>query len=221
MTYVYVVPKWFFGTSIALEVLFALATFFVAFYSFRVARIYRDKAINLMTVGFVFVALSYLSKAAVNVFLLREITTGYLALSLSNLNSVASAGFYLYISFYLIGLILLTYMTFKSSNADLFLLITVLSFIGIWVSPDKVFAFSIISAVMLCIITLHFARSYERNKNGRTLLIFLGFLGLLLVGIGFTFAEGYYVNYVVGHLLELASYGLILASIFSLTKKRK
>lgn len=221
MTYVYVVPEWFFGASISLEVLFALATLFVAYYSFRVSQIYKQRSIMLMTAGFVFIALSYISKAIINVFLLQEIKSGFLALTLSGLNGLASLGFYLYVSLFLMGIILLTYMTFKTGNADVFLLVTALSFIGMWLSTDKIIAFNVISAVMLCLISIYYGKEYYRNNNKRTLLIFLGFLGLLLSGIGFTFAGGYYVNYVVGHILELASYILILASIFSLIVNKK
>jgi hypothetical protein len=221
MGYAYLVPRWFFGASIGLEILFALSTLFVAYYAYRVSRIYKQRGIILMTLGFGFIALSYLTKAFINIFLLREIQSGLLALSIGNLNQLAAIGLNGYIAFYLLGVLLLVFMTFKTDNPDLFLLIAALSFLGIWFSPDNMFAFNIISSVLFCILSLYYGREYVRNRNKRTLLILLGFIGLLLSGIGFTLATGYYVNYVIAHLLELASYVLILASIFSLIIKKK
>lgn len=221
MSYAYLVPQWFFGASIALEILFALAALFVAWYAYRVSRIYNQKSIILMTLGFSFIAVSYLSKALINIFLLKQIQSGILALSLGDLDRLATIGLHLYISLYLVGVLLLVYMTLKSTNTDLFLLLLALSALGIWFSPDNLFAFNIIISVLFCVLSLHYGREYLKNRNKRTFMIFLGFLGLLLSGVGFTFATGYYVNYVIAHLLELASYGLILASIFSLILNKK
>lgn len=221
MGYAYLVPRWFFGASIGLEIIFALSALFVAYYAYRVSRLYKQRGIILMTLGFAFIAISYLTKAFINLFLLREIQSGLLALSLGNLNSIATFGLNAYIALYLIGVLLLVFMTFKTDNPDLFLMMAALAFLGIWFSADNMFAFNIISAVLFCIISLYYGREYFRNRNKRTLFILLGFIGLLLSGIGFTFATGYYVNYVIAHLLELASYILILASIFSLILKNK
>ncbi|HVY01188.1 MAG TPA: hypothetical protein VHA12_00285 [Candidatus Nanoarchaeia archaeon] len=221
MSYAYLVPQWFFGASIFLEILFSLAALFVAIYAYRVSRIYNQKSIILMTLGFSFIAVSYLSKALINIFLLKQIQSGVLALSIGELNRVAAFGLQLYIGLYLIGALLLLYMTFKSDSTDLFLVLLALSSLGIWFSPDNLFAFNVIVSLLFCAISLYYGKEYLKNKNKRTMLIFLGFLGLLLSGIGFTFATGYYMNYVIAHVLELASYGLILASIFSLIVNKK
>ena len=174
-----------------------------------------------MTLGFSFIALSYLSKAFINIFLLKQIQSGVLALSLGELDRLAAFGLHLYISLYLIGVLLLVYMTLKTDNTDLFLLLLALSSLCIWFSRDNLFAFNIVISVLFCILSIYYGKEYMKNKNKRTLMIFLGFVGLLLSGIGFTFATGYYVNYVIAHLLELASYVLILASIFSLILNKK
>jgi hypothetical protein len=215
------VPHWFFSASIILEILFAFAALFVTIYAHKVALIYGQREIKLMAVGFLLISLSYFSKAFINIFLLNEIKEGVFALSLSSLNNIAASGFYIYLSLYLIGAALLSYITFKTRNINVLLLLLALSGVSLWLSVDKTLVFSIISSLFFCILSIHYGNEYFHNKNKRTLLIFLGFAGLLLSGLGFAGATNYYINFVVSHILELASYILILAGIISPITTRK
>ncbi len=220
MAAIYIVPEWFFKLSLGLELIFSIVTLIVALYALKVYRIFEQREIKLLSISFFLISASYLMKAALNLFVLREVIEGVRILNYSNLNFLGILGFYSYIILFMTGLVTLTYITFKIKSWRVYSLILATNLIIIFFNNDKSFAFNLLSSILLFYVIINYSIEYKNKKNGKTLLVLLAFIALLFSGIGFIFAESYYANYVIGHILELASYLLILTSLI-LTMRKK
>lgn len=217
---IYVVPYWFFQLSVFLEVLFAVAAGIIAYYSFKVYKLSNQRTSLLFTFGFFFIALSYLIKSAVILFLLGEAKEGIRELSFQGLTLIGEVGFYANILLFILGLVTLTYMTTKKKNFLLYALLTALSFLVVLHNVDAIFLFNILSTLFLLYLCIHYGMEYSENQNKKTLLVLIAFVFLLLSGLGFVVAYDYYLNFVIGHMFELAAYILIIASLVLTIRKK-
>ena len=220
MATIYIVPEWFFKLSLGLELVFSIVTLIVAIYALRVYRIFEQREVKLLSTSFFLISISYLMKAALNLFVLKEVREGVRILNYNSLNTIGILGFYSYVILFMTGLVTLTYITFKIKNWRVYSLILATNLIIIFFNNDKAFAFNLLSSILLFYVVIHYSIEYKNKKNSKTLLVLLAFIALFLSGLGFVFAENYYANYVIGHLLELASYLLMLTSLILTIRKK-
>jgi len=213
MSNIYLVPEWFFGLSIGLEVLFALVSGIVAAYSYRIYLLSYGRNSRLFTIGFSLISLSYILKAFLNLFVLSEVKEGLKALSIDNLNLLGLIGTYAHIILFTTGLVTVAYMTFDIKSWRVYSLMLATNLIVLILSSDEARAFNMLSTLLILYICIHYGVEFKENKRIRTLLLFLSFVLLLFSGVGFIIAENYYLNYVIGHILELGAYVIILISL--------
>lgn len=222
MAVIYLVPNWFFGLGIALELLFALAAAVVAFYAFKFYKISGQREGKLFSFSFVLISISYLIKAGVNLFVLSDISSGFRALDYDSLNDIGVLGLYAHVILFIAGLALLSYMTLKTKNRRAFLLLLVLAIIPLLPvvsGANQALVFNLVSSIFLLYLCTHYFVEYKNNKNHKTLLILCAFLLLFFSGIGFMFANDFYVDFVLGHLLEFISYILIVTGLVLTIRK--
>ncbi|MDO8460114.1 MAG: hypothetical protein Q7S74_03325 [Nanoarchaeota archaeon] len=219
MTYLYIVPKWFFGFGIGMEFLFAIATLIVALYSFAIYRLSLQRESKWFGIGFLMIAISYFIKAILNSFLLNEIKEGLRGIALEELNMIGLIGAYSHIILFTIGLVTLAYTTFKFPSWRLYILLIVTSLLTITISYNKVLAFHLVSGLFLLFISVYYINEYVKNKNSKTALVMLSFVLLFLSGLDID-SINFYSAFVISHFIEFGAYLLIMISLFLTIRKR-
>lgn len=218
MAYTYLVPKWFFGYDIVMEFIFTLITLAVAYYSFKVYNISKQKSSKLFGIAFSFISASYFIWLLINLFLLKEISEGVESVSINEIISASLIGLFSYMILYLIGLSLLFYITLKIKNKKVYFIVLTISIIGLILSANKIIAFHLISSIFLIFILSFYFKEYFINKNKKVFLVFLAFIFILITSFNFIFVVKNYYAYVAGHISTLAGYILILINLLSIKK---
>ncbi|MEK6878307.1 MAG: hypothetical protein AABY22_01795 [Nanoarchaeota archaeon] len=219
MTYLYLAPNWFIKTSIILEVIFALVCTAVALYSFKVYRLTEQREHRLFGTAFASIAVSYFIWVFLNIFFLTEIGEGVDALVVEKLNLLNLFGIYSHIFFFSLGLVTLAYTVLKVKNLRIYSLLLVLMLFAVVLSKNMSTSFFLLSSIFLFFISIHYLEEYLKNKSNRKLMIFTAFLFLFLGFLDLTFSIRNYINYIVGHFLELVAYIIILISLVISIKK--
>lgn len=220
MEYIYVVPQWFFGFGIAMQLLFAIVTLLVAFYSFKIYRISRQIESIIFGSGFLSISLSYIIKAIASIFVISEIKEGLLGLKIESINGIGSIGVYAHIILYILGLVTISYVTFKIKSKRAYSLLLFTNIAVILMSGDKATAFNLLSSVLIFYISAHYALEYQKSRNPKTLSILIAFIFLFLSGIEYLFSANIYGNYIISQFVELVAYMLILIGLIA-TLRRK
>src|SRR5690606_29872586 len=104
MSGIYIAPRWFFGYSIALELMFAAVTLAVALGSLYVYRLCEERGCRTFGFGFIAISLSYFVWAGVNLYLFLHVNDSLLNLQLDKLSNVVLVGVYAYMLLMLLGL---------------------------------------------------------------------------------------------------------------------
>ncbi|OIO42782.1 hypothetical protein COU56_02530 [Candidatus Pacearchaeota archaeon CG10_big_fil_rev_8_21_14_0_10_31_9] len=218
MASLYYIPNWFFTTSIIFEIIFAVVTGLVAVLSFKVYNLSRQKEFRLFGLGFTFISLSYIIWSLINLFLLDQLSDALKVLSFNEFVSLGALGIYFYMLLFIVGLATLNYTTLKENSKSIYIIILLISLVGIITSFNKGFTFQILSSIFLAFLLIHFASQVKRNKNVKSLLVFFAFLSLLVSHVIFIFSTSQYMYYVMGHIFELVAYILILARLYIIIK---
>lgn len=220
MSLTYLVPQWFFGFDIALELIFAFVALIVSYYAFKIYQLSGNEESKLLTASFLFIGLSYLTKAMLNILVIGEIKETVRQATVQNLHLLGMLANYSYLFLFTTGLVTFSYMTFKIRSIRTFTLLLATNLLTIFFSMDKTITFSLMTSLLTIYICAHYFLEYTESKKLNNLLLLIAFLFLFFSGVSFVFAENYYINYVIGHLLELASYLLILATLLLTIRKR-
>jgi hypothetical protein len=223
----YPLPGWFFGYDIILQAAFAIITLLVSAYSFNIYRLTGQRQSKLFGIAFLSIAVSYIAHVIFSLIVLSKLNESICqALHFITVSQFNTLGIYIYLVFFVAGLVTLTYMTLKIKSKTTFSLITIIILLALWFSTNRVYLFYVISTVLLIYICVFYFRNYLRNKRFKTLIVFIAFFLLLLSTVQFLFAAHYNIYlmlkstyYITGHFLELLAYLLILINILMVSKK--
>ena len=213
-------PQGFFGFEVLLEMLFAIIIFIVATMGFKIYRITSQSQAFYLSWAFLLIGISKVFESILNILIITKLNENICQVAkINSVHMFNNIGMYIHILFMIVGLSLLTFMTFKSEEIRGFLLIVGLSLISIFVSNNILYSFFTISSFLLIIVSWFFIKNYLRHKNTKTLLIGIAFLFLLFGNIHFLFAVNHSLFYIIGLVLELIAYGLILSNFFMVLKR--
>lgn len=219
MAVLYVSPSWFYWVSIIFEIIFALVTGAVAFYSFKVYNLTKQRDSKLFGFGFLFISLSYIVWLLINLFLLNKIDNGMHVLDLNKIAFLGILGVYSHIIFFTIGLLTLIYLTLKVENIQIYFMLVILTFLCLILSFNKALAFYLLSSVFLLYIVYHYIVQYVKKRKTKSLLVLNAFILLAISFIQFIFASQNYLYYVFGHFLELIAYVILLFQLIIIKKR--
>ena len=217
------VPAWFHTADLLIQFLFAVVTILIAFYSFRVYKITKTRYPFLFGVGFLAVSLAYLTQAFLDLLIRLSVSsadimgvmsgaTTQVTFQLSALATLA------HIILMVGGLGLLSYVTLKERGVKPLLLILSLSFVALLFAANYTLAFYLITSIFLLFMTAQYYQRHEKMRNIRSLYIFLGFALLFLGNLLLALAPVLISMYVVGHIVSLAGYVLLLASLLRVVR---
>ena len=220
MVHLPIVPEWFFGYDIFLELAFAIITLVVSFYAFKIYKLSGQRQSKLFGTAFLFISISYFIQSFLNFFRISVLDENICeALKIVSVNFLNTTGIYTHIIFFGIGLITLTYMTLRIKNAKTYSLLAILFLLSILFSSNTLFLFYLLSSILLIYIVTHYLINYLKNKQTKTLLVLVAFAFLLFGSIHFIFSVNHGLYYVIGHFLELIAYLLILINLILVVKK--
>lgn len=221
MTHVYLIPHWFFGFDIAMELIFAIIAFAVSILAYKMYKLSQEREIKLISLSFGLIGASYIIWALSNLSLLAEAYEGILEADLSKMILWGSVSLFAFMFLYTTSLSTIAYTTFKTKKGGMYYLLVSLPLIAISASLNKFATFKIVSIFLLAFIVYHYASECTICNNKKANLMLWAFIFLLLSNITFLFVIQSYRAYVIGHVLELVAYILILFNLVSVTKLKK
>jgi len=220
MVHFYLVPNWFLGYDVILQILFAVVTLVVSVYAFRISRMSNQRSARLFATSFFFIAMAYILKAVFNFLIISSLNENIsLALKIASVNTINLIALNFHIILFTIGLITLLYMTFrvKSARVYTFLLITALMFMFLAANP--VFSYHVFSSLLLLYILIHYLSHYIQRRRINNLFMMIAFFFLLLSNVQFMFSiNNSAIAYVVAHCLEFLAYLLVLVNLVMVQK---
>ncbi|MFP4656325.1 MAG: hypothetical protein ACLFNK_01985 [Candidatus Woesearchaeota archaeon] len=219
---IFLVPNWFLGYDIIFEIMFVLVTFMVAMFSFKVYGLTRQSKPRIFAIGFMFMSSGYLIQVILNsAFFFHIKNLAFSPQEASLVLTVYSISVYAYTYLMLIGLITLAYMSFNINKIKVHLLISLLVMMVLVSSTNKLLLFYIMSAVISLFIVHHYLSNYIKNQKGTSLLVLLGFLGMMVAYVLFIFSLDSALFYFIGHAVKLFAYILILINLIHILRKSK
>lgn len=216
----YIVPSWFFGYGISLELIFAVITLVLGIYSFRIYRLSGQRQIKYFGLSFALISVSYFLQSFFKFRTILEINENIThVLPFIELEILNNIGLKLHMMFFLAGLVTLTYMTFKVRDAKIYSIMLILSTLAVFFSTKVLYLFHLTSTILLAYILSHYILNYIKKRKKSRPLILLAFIFLLLGSMDFFFSTAHGTYYVMGHILELIAYLLILANLIAVFRK--
>jgi len=219
MAQLYLIPSWFFGFSLALEILFGIVTLAVATYSFLIYRYCPERKFKLFGLGFFSIALSYFFWAFVSWYVPFNLGTTEEIVSLIDYTGLVIFGVYAHAFLFLTGLTTLTFLTFDIKGRRIYSLFLSLVLILFVFAEHKIIAFYFTSALLILYMMFYYGRGYfgEGHKNPYLLT---AFFFLFLGSVDFTLSAINHVHYVVGHIFYLIGYAFIIINFLIVLRGR-
>ncbi|MFP4403451.1 MAG: hypothetical protein ACLFPJ_03815 [Candidatus Woesearchaeota archaeon] len=220
MTLTPLTPSWFFGYNVALELVFGVITLIVSLYALKIYRTINLNHIKYLSLSFAFISLSYIIKSIFNFLIIFKINENILGIvKIQSIVFFDAIGLYAHIFFMTLGLVTLTFMTFKSKKTRILWLMLVTSLFAIFLNINTWFMFFLFSTTYLLFLSLHFISNYLQNRQKKILLIALAFLFLLFGNFHLLISINHQLSYAIGPLLEFVAYLLILINLYMVKKK--
>lgn len=203
------IPLWLVKYDLFFELIFFISTLILGLFSFKIYKKTKQESILLFSIAFLSIALCYLLKTSLN----------FINLFGLDYKHIFDFGeIYVPHIFFMIGLSIFVYVTLNISKIRVLLMIFFVSFITLWISNDKAFAFFILSTIYFIFISWHFLENYLDKKDVNSLIITFAFFCLLVGNIDFVLSSKYEIFYLVGYILELIAYSLIIINLYMVQK---
>lgn len=213
MSHLYVVPHWFFGFDIAMELVFAIIALILAIFTYKVYRASEEREVKLFGISFSLISLSYFVWAWMNYYILHEATEKIMDISVMRLLSINYIGTLIHMILFTLGILTLAYSTLDFKSGRTYYIIAGLSLVALVSSSLPWITYQILVIFLLSAIVYHYALDHSCYKNKKARLTFIAFLLLTLSRIDFLFTLRSGTAYIIGHILELSAYVLILLGI--------
>lgn len=223
-------PSWFLGFDALLQVLFVLVTGLVGSYSYRIHRLSGERRYLWWGVGFLSLSGAYAVSAFSNYYLYARLAAPALNLVPTAIDSTPLhlAGHLAHVSLFIAGYLLLAVVSLRFDDRrliPLFATITALLAVAL-VAADEAALFTVAIVLLLANILYNYWRNtpgkYEKRprKEGKGLRssVIAGFALILAGNLAFLLIPLAGSAYVLGHLLELAGFALIAASMVRVLK---
>jgi hypothetical protein len=216
----YLVSESFLRIDILFSLIFAISTMFVSIFAHKLYKLTEQKHLKLFSLAFLSFSLTYIIQSILSLVLQFQISDhidrfGRLHIPFTfKLISI-----YAHVILFMIGLILLTYMTLKTNNSRVLALLLSLTIVPIILTPTALSTFHILSSILLLFIILFYYNNYRKYSDIKTGLPLLAFIFLFIGHIQFVIALHYGLFFIIGRILELIAYICILITLILLNKK--
>jgi len=207
------VPKWFVGYTLGLELIFAIVTLCVSLLAFKVYKITKEREPKLFSIGFLSIFFSYIIWFALNLVALFELNESTEALNIGTAISLINLGAYAHLFFFMAGIITLTYTTLEIKSRRALAMISSIIFIVIILSESKTVLFYSISAVLILFLAVNYLIKYKVNNNPRLITMLTAFFFLFISMFELALSVNNRTHFVIGHVFMFVAYFLILINL--------
>lgn len=222
----YHIPSGFFVYNLVFGLIFLITTSLVSIFSYRVYKLTRQDQLRLFSLAFLGFSLAYAIRSVIEFItfsrvrglLIDGVHRREIAEVIFPLRAVSEYAFML---FFIGGLILLTYMTFKTKNRPMLFLLFGTVFLSLLLNPLPLFLFHVLASVFFIIIVIHYYKNYRIKKKLQSFLVFLAFVFLFLGNLTLIFSTRNPAPFTLGRILELVAYFFILTDLILIYKKKK
>jgi hypothetical protein len=219
--YSYLIPNWFFGFDIAMELLFALVTLAIAVVSAKMYWVSRDRKIGLFGVAFACIGVSYLIWAFANLWFVGAVNDGFKSVSLESFIFFDAIAAYAFMFLFTLGLVCIVYISCDLREVKSFSLILGLALMVVAASEHKLVTFRLLSVFLLLFIVMRYINEYLEKRSTQSMYVLIGFTMLLLGSADFILSGAYYQTYIIGHFLELSAYLTLLVVLVKSIQPKK
>jgi hypothetical protein len=221
----YHIPPGFFVYNLVFGLVFLITAMLVSLFSYRVYKLTKQDQLKLFSLAFLGFSLAYITRLVTDVtsfFRLNLILTeGMNRHELREIMFSNVLSDYAFMLFFIGGLILLTYMTFKTKNRPMLFLLFGTVVISLLLNPLPLFLFHVLASLFFIIIVIHYYKNYKLKRKSQAFLVFLAFVFLFLGNLTLIFSTRNPAPFTLGRILELVAYFFILTDLILIYKKKK
>lgn len=224
MVYAYLIPDWFFPVDLTFTILNALITLAVAVTALKVYKLTNELSIKRFGLGFGMISIAYIIWAADLFILLNSIQGGLKGLVLDHGATFGFFSYYMYILFFVAGIVTLVYSTFKVNRDGIYYVLLGLSLLVVASSIYKFITLGILMFFLLSYISYHYLVIWTDNRKRNTLYLCISFALLSLTGLHYVLEVKSFYGSVICHTIEFLAYLIMfktLASTFTYYGKEK
>ncbi|MCB9358515.1 hypothetical protein H6503_01165 [Candidatus Woesearchaeota archaeon] len=215
----FVVPNWFIGYDALTEAIFAVVTLLVSLLAFKIFKLTKSNNSKLLGFGFLFIAFSYAILAIFNAGNCFNLHESFCEITKWDPVMWYYVQLYIHLILYLLGLVTLVYMTFKTKSPKLYSLLILISALPFMFSLNFPHVYFVLSSVLLAYIFAFYLGNFFKNPNLHTALIMVAFTFLFIADLTYIFTMKSAMSYVIYHFIELVAYILILFNLVTIIKK--
>ncbi len=209
MVTVHLGPKWFFGVDAGLEAFAALIAFFIAFASYRVYRLTKEKKYAHFTASFVILTLSFLIRAATDLIL-----EGMLIKVPQTLTGIIFfTGYVAHILLALTAYLMLVIVTHKITDKRIIALLFLILVPSLLISGSYFLSFYGLSTIFLAFVALAYYQNYRKVCKAAACLVFIAFTLITLSQAMFLLEAFYDPFYVAAHVTQATGYLVLLFAL--------
>jgi len=219
-------PDWFFELNLLFEILFAIFTAAIAYYSIKIYKLSSQEESRNFGWSFGFLSLSYLLLVFLNSAFMSLMASGLRAMEMDSILGLRNFIIVAYLLCFIVGLVTLFYTTLKTKSLRIYALLLALCTAAIYFSCNRSVIIYLVSSILLFFIAYNYLSEYKRNNNKNTLYVGLGMSFLFVSNILMGFVGNYifYNFYVISRIFEIAAYSTIMFSLIRILnygKKKK
>ncbi len=215
-------PSWFFGIDSVFEFITFFVTLFIAFYSYKIYKIVKDKKHFYFSLAFIFIAVSFITQAvvitllALEVFRLQDLFT-----VIPTIYLIKNLGYVAYTMLMVSAYMMLLIISHKLKDRNIISLLMILAVFGVMLggASGMYNAFYAVAAILLGYILRAYYLNYKKKKTRASLCVVLGFTSIFISQLFFIFYVIQPWFYVIGHVFHLLGYLILLGSLITVLRK--
>ncbi len=207
------------GYDASLQLVFALITFLLAYYAWKVSKLGNQRAAKRMSISFLLISVSYAILSLFNFLIIGQLNAGLPKMQLvGKIILFNGLGLYFQIVFMIAGLALFTHTSLNMQRMRVFWLLFLLCLAALHFGKTLFLSF-LLAAILLLFTTYHYVEHYRKKKSTTALLICLAFGFWCLAKINYLFLMYNQIFYHIGNAFELISFLLFLYTLYLIRKQ--
>lgn len=216
-----------YGIDSIIEFLIIIVCLMISIFSYKIYKILKIKNFEYFSLGFIFLAISFIFKILSNLTISHRIAILdfnrilVITSQLEYMKLIQFISFLSYKSFHILGLLFLFFITTKIKDRNEKLMFLYFGILVIIFSIPFNFIFNLTVMFLLAFVTLHFYNNYYENRLSNSLLVFIAFALLTISHLLLMFSNYSPLSYLFGEIITLAGFLVLLVNQITLKNEKK
>ncbi len=201
-----------------LELLIIAVSVIIAYFSYKIYKVIKDKNYKYFSWAFVSIAISFIFKILSNITIVhRVLITQYdivrvITHELEWVEILNFISFILFKVFFILGFLFIFLIVTKTDKKERIFLFVYLSIITILFSIYFNFVFHLTLVVILAFLVNYFYKNYNKLKTTNSMLVYAAFAIILVSQLSFAFTDVNSIFYFLDEILLLIGFLTLLAN---------